>query len=245
MSDKVSSSEPGGPSGVDLPPGYHSRIVSGDSPPSKCWTKSAVWNREGPVVLVSYQGSRPESSAATRRLQNAGQSQQYGTGKAQWRWSATRLPGPNSLPGLPGLAAVAVVVAAVIVGSPVVTAATAAVADQEQQNDDPPPVVAAEPVADTAVVVTTHKNTSENELELCRSFHGIPPSEKCAPGCPGRQFENGSTAVIPHHRAFPIRYLRGQSTEKCLPCRGGTSASFLTGFSGHPPERSWKRSFHP
>ena len=79
------------------------------------------------------------------------------------------------------LAAVVVAAAAaVIVGSPVVAAA--AVADDQQQNDDPPPVVAAEPVADAAVIVTTHKNTSEISIsfELCRSFHGIPQKEKCA-----------------------------------------------------------------
>ena len=95
MSDKVSSSEPGGPSGVDLPPGYHSRIVSGDSPPLECRTKSAAQNRVGPAVLICHQATIPELSAATRRLQNAGQSQQYGTGKAQWCWFPTRVPGPN------------------------------------------------------------------------------------------------------------------------------------------------------
>jgi len=77
------------------------------------------------------------------------------------------------------LAAVAVVVAAVVVEA---AAVAAAVAYQEQQDDDPPPVVAAEPVADTAIVITTHKNTSENDLELCRSFHGIPAEKKCAAG---------------------------------------------------------------
>ena len=61
--------------------------------------------------------------------------------------------------GLPLAAVVVVAAAAVVVpGAPVIAAA---VAHQEHQNDDPPPVVAAEQVADTAVVVTTHKNTSE------------------------------------------------------------------------------------
>ena len=108
--------------------------------------------------------------------------QQLRTGRARRRWSTTRLPVPNRQRRLAALAAVAVVVAAVIVGGPVVAAATAAVADQQQDDDDPPPVVAAEPVADTAVVITTHKNTSENDLELCRSFHGIPAEKKCAAG---------------------------------------------------------------
>ena len=82
--------------------------------------------------------------------------------------------------GIPARLAAGVIVAAAAVVRNSVAAATAAVAEQEQQDDDPPPVVAAEPVADTAVVVTTHNTYLRNFLELHRSFHGIPQDEKCA-----------------------------------------------------------------
>jgi len=93
--DKAGRNEPGGSSGVGLPPGFQSRIVSGDSPPFKCRTNAAAENRAGPAVLVYHQTSSPESSAATRRLSNVGQMQQLRTGQAQRCWFITRLPVPN------------------------------------------------------------------------------------------------------------------------------------------------------
>ena len=95
MQEKASSIEPGGPSGAGFLPGYQARTVSGDSLPSKCRRKPAVSNRVGPAVRVSYQTTRPELSAVTRRLQKSGQSQQHRTGWALWCWSTTRPPGSN------------------------------------------------------------------------------------------------------------------------------------------------------
>ena len=70
------------------------------------------------------------------------------------------------------LAAAAAVVPTVAVVA-VVAAAAAYVAEQEHQDDDPPPVVAAEAVADTAVVITTHKNTSEIGISLSFAAHSM------------------------------------------------------------------------
>ena len=73
-----------------------------------------------------------------------------------------------------GAAAAAVVVAAV----------AAAVAEQEQQDDDPPPVVAAEPVADTTVIIATHKHTSGNLVEHRCSFPCYSRPRKMCSGVP-------------------------------------------------------------
>ena len=66
-----------------------------------------------------------------------------------------------------------VVVAAAAVAVPGAPVIAAAVAHQEHQDDDPPPVVAAEQVADTAVIITTHKNTSEIGFSLSFAAHSM------------------------------------------------------------------------
>ena len=93
------------------------------------------------------------------------------------------------------LAAAAVVVAAAAVIALVGVAAATAVTEQEDQNDDPPQVVTAEAATDT-IVITAHKNTSEDVLErFCRSFHGIPKVKKCAAPAPAVSCGNSENKV--------------------------------------------------
>ena len=77
------------------------------------------------------------------------------------------------VPAIMGIISVVVVVAIV----PAAHAVIAAAAEQDQQDDDPAVVA-------TTKAIVIHRNTSTDFVELWLSppltFHGIPPTEKCA-----------------------------------------------------------------